>query len=387
MEKNLKKQFIYILKDPISMEIKYVGKSNNPERRLKSHMSEYSLIENWTSKNKWLKHLKNNNLYPEMEIIDNGPDQNINQLEKKWIIYYKSIGIKLTNETEGGDGFDWTGRKHNEENIMKMKMNHPFRKTIIQFDLENNIINKYDSSHDAGIKTGFSRSQIVNCCKGKKFYNTVGKNYYFRFIDNFFTCKKSKSEPNIQIINTLLDDLKSKEKKYLNKKEKLKIKQKEGAKSRRKIIIQYDLKGNIINKFKSITEASNKTRIHIYLISNCCKKKGSYTVGGGHFWRNGNNNNKIPSTFRYESDLFDYMPYNKSIQKNSRKVCKYDLNGNLVEIYDSIKMASKSINCVAQNIFSCCKRKLNKKNGNFIIVKGFTWRYYDETNGNKIYTL
>ena len=38
------------------------------------------------------------------------------------------------------------------------------------------------------------------------------------------------------------------------------------------------------------------------------------------------------------------------------------------------------------NIFSCCIRKVNKKTGKFIRVKGFTYRYFDDTNGNNIVT-
>lgn len=108
--------YIYILKDPISDEVRYVGKSNNPENRLKKHMSDYSLIESWTAKNKWLLNLKNNNLFPVMEIIDSTELDNINELEIKWIKYYHDLGLNLTNGTDGGDGFDWTGRKHTRDN-------------------------------------------------------------------------------------------------------------------------------------------------------------------------------------------------------------------------------------------------------------------------------
>ena len=38
------------------------------------------------------------------------------------------------------------------------------------------------------------------------------------------------------------------------------------------------------------------------------------------------------------------------------------------------------------NIISCCRRKVNKKTGKFIRVKGFTYRYFDDTNGNNIVT-
>ena len=32
----------------------------------------------------------------------------------------------------------WTGAHHSEESVEKMKMNHPFRKTICQYSIEDN---------------------------------------------------------------------------------------------------------------------------------------------------------------------------------------------------------------------------------------------------------
>ena len=384
MENNLNKQFIYGLKDPITKEILYVGKSSNPDNRLKRHMSDYSLIESWTEKNKWLLNLKNNGLSPEIEIIDEGTDDNINELEIRWISYYKLVNPKLKNGTEGGDGYNWTGKNLKEEHKKKIGYNHPFRKEVIQFDLDNNIINKFISSKEAEKITGLNRKSITKCCNNIKYHHTVGKLYYFRFIDNYFPCIKSNSEPNIDNINSFLNILKSQEKKFLTKKEEISIKLKEAIKKRKKAIIQYDLSGNIIKRYDSLTEATKGSGIHIYLISNCCKKKGSYTVGGGHFWRNGNNNPiDVATTFRYEGDLFDYVPYNKVTQINSKKVCKYDLDGNLVEVYDSLRNASSLTTASKSNIALCCRSKINKS-GNFIVVKGFTWRYFDETKGLSI---
>lgn len=148
-------------------------------------------------------------------------------------------------------------------------------------------------------------------------------------------------------------------------------------------ITQYDLNGRVINEYDSLVEAAEKSGYHIHLISNCCKKKKHYTVGGDKFWRNSSNKPEA-FTFRYSGDEFDYIPYNKHIQSNSRKVCKYNLKGELIEIYDSIRIASSNNETNKSNILSCCKRKINKKTGKFIIVKGYTYRLYDETNGNTI---
>ncbi|HOE57082.1 MAG TPA: hypothetical protein PLI20_05780, partial [Bacillota bacterium] len=82
-----------------------------------------------------------------------------------------------------------------------------------------------------------------------------------------------------------------------------------------------DLSGNILNEYSSLTEATTSSGYHIYLISKCCKEKKYYTVGGDKFWSNIKNGE--PRTFRYRGDPFDYVPYNKNIQVNSKKICKY----------------------------------------------------------------
>jgi len=351
-----KRQFIYVLKDPISLKIKYVGKTSNPDDRLKRHMNDCNLKNSWTKKSKWLLHLKNNNLNPIMEIIDEGTDSNINELEIKWIKHYRDNDIYLSNETEGGDGFNWTGLKHKDESIIKMKMNHPLRKSVIQFDMDNNIVNKFNSSYEAADYMNTSRGFVAGCCNNKPHYITL-KGFYFRYIDNYFPCPKSNIIPDINDINDKLNILIEDEKKLL-KEINFKKKNKSGVKGFK--VIQYDLDGNILGRYNTMSDASEKTKCHIALISNCCKKKTYYTVNG--------------TTFRYEGDVFDYIAYNKNIQVNSKGVYKYDLDGNFLDKYDSIRNAAIQNNTQKSNISQCCKKKY-KKNGGNIIVGGFIWRY------------
>lgn len=182
----MEEYYIYTLSDPISNEIKYIGKTKNLKDRLYRHLSNYSLKESWTSKNKWLLNLKNNGLKPIMKVLDIGDENNIDELEIYWIEQFRQWGIKIKNETKGGDGFNWTGKKHTQESIEKMKMNHPFRKVVCQYDIETNkLLNTYDSLHESSEKTGLDRSHISRCCKGTKNHNSVG-GYYFRFKDEFF---------------------------------------------------------------------------------------------------------------------------------------------------------------------------------------------------------
>ena len=361
----MRKQYIYTLTDPISNIVRYVGKSNNPKDRLRRHLSESNLVESWTNKNKWLLHLKNNNQLPILNIIDEGNDDNIDNLEIKWISYYRSLDIDLSNMTDGGDGYDWTGKKHSEETKQRLKLSHPFRREVVQFDLDNKIINFFDSLHECEKNTGLSRSHITKCCKNGR--NKTVSGYYFRFIDNYFPCIKSKIEPDLNYIINEIEEFKKSRKVYLTRSEIIKSRVKEASIKRRKKIIHYSLDGEVLGEYGSMTEASNLTKCNLGLISKCCNKKSYYTVNN--------------STFRYNTDIFDYIPYNKSIQINSRRVCKYDLDGNLVKIYDSVKQATRENLIISDgNLIYCCTNKV-KKCGKFVVVKGFTYRYFDDTKG------
>lgn len=329
-------------------------------------MSESNLVESWTNKNKWLLHLKNNNRLPILDIIDEGHDDNIDSLEIKWISYYRNLGLDLSNMTDGGDGYDWTGKKHSEETKKKLKLSHPLRREVVQFGLDNKIINFFDSLHDTSDKTGLSRSSISRCCNNTKRYVTVC-GYYFRFIDNYFPCIKSKIEPDLNYIINEIYEFKKGRKIYLTRSEIIKSRIKEASIKRRKKIIRYSLDGEVLGEYSSMTEASNLTKCNLGLISKCCNKKSYYTVNN--------------STFRYDTDIFDYIPYNKSVQINSRRICKYDLDGNLVKIYDSVKQATRENLIVSDgNLIYCCVKKV-RKCGKFVVVKGFTYRYFDDTKG------
>ena len=262
--------FIYTLSDPVSNQIKYIGKTKNLKDRLQRHMSPYGLKCSWQSKTKWLRYLKNNGLKPIMEVLDEGDENNIDDLEIYWIAQFKAWGFKLKNETIGGQTptpkgaklrerhkknleestnkkkkaviqynidntfvaeyesiaeakkqtklhhigdccsskrkncgeyyfrfkdnyfpyveriYYWTGAHHSKESLEKIKMNHPLRKTICQYNIENDkLINEYDSSYEAGDKTGLQRAHIAKCCRGIQNYNSVG-GFYFRFKGNYF---------------------------------------------------------------------------------------------------------------------------------------------------------------------------------------------------------
>jgi hypothetical protein len=95
------KQFIYGLVDPRTGLVSYVGKSNDPEKRFISHLNQLNVK---TNKIDWIKQLIKQKLVPELVIIDECIDENVNYLEIFWIKHFKVLNSELTNMTEGGTG-------------------------------------------------------------------------------------------------------------------------------------------------------------------------------------------------------------------------------------------------------------------------------------------
>lgn len=81
----------------------YVGKTSySLNERYSSHNSSRRKNKNLTHK-VWNKAIEEGNT-PEIILLEKTDEENINALEKWYIAYFKSIGGKLTNLTEGGDG-------------------------------------------------------------------------------------------------------------------------------------------------------------------------------------------------------------------------------------------------------------------------------------------
>ena len=195
---------IYTLSDPITNIVMYIGKTKESSNRLKRHLYKSNLkkkgYEN-TNKNKWILELLDINEVPIMEVLDIGDENNINDLEIYWIGQFKQWGFNLKNMTSGGDGFNWTGKNHKESSIDKIKLNHPFRKSVVQMDKDGNIISRYVSIKEASRETGFYSGHISNCCKNKKSYNTVG-GYIFRYDDNLKVDKNKPSSKKYKSMNS-----------------------------------------------------------------------------------------------------------------------------------------------------------------------------------------
>ena len=94
--------YIYSLSDPITHEIRYIGKTNNIVKRLYGHLTKSNLVK-YTHKNNWIKQLLLYGSKPIIEIIDKVPNSEWIFWEIYWISQFKVWGFNLTNLTDGGD--------------------------------------------------------------------------------------------------------------------------------------------------------------------------------------------------------------------------------------------------------------------------------------------
>ena len=85
----MKTNYIYIILNPITQDVRYVGKTNNPKSRFYQHLH----IKLNSHCSKWIFSLLNKNIIPEFVIIDETKDENWQFLEIYWISQFKSWGF------------------------------------------------------------------------------------------------------------------------------------------------------------------------------------------------------------------------------------------------------------------------------------------------------
>jgi hypothetical protein len=160
---------IYALVNPITKQIRYIGKTKNTLKvRLSQHLRDSNLK---THKNKWIKSLAKNDLKPEIMLIEEVDESCWKEKEISYITLFKNLGYKLTNTSKGGEGGGSLGYKHTEEfklkraeMMRKRNQEKPLskefykeladrkKKPILKFDKKGLFLCEYDSTFDAAYK-------------------------------------------------------------------------------------------------------------------------------------------------------------------------------------------------------------------------------------------
>lgn len=123
---NVKTTFLYTLSDPETGKIRYLGKSDNPFKRYRKHLTD----KNPSHKVNWISQLRSKGLAPFMDLLDEVPETQWEFWEREYIRVFKAIGFDLVNQRSGGAGAvggekaPFKGRKHSPETLEKMRINN-----------------------------------------------------------------------------------------------------------------------------------------------------------------------------------------------------------------------------------------------------------------------
>jgi len=158
--------FIYGLKDPISNKIRYVGRTNDLDRRFKEHLR----VDRTASchKKNWIASLITNGLKPELvvlKVVKDGEDPEY--LEDLYLSMFKD----LTNTPWRGGS---TGSKAGSERL-------ELRKPVIARSVKTGEELQFDSIYS--VPEPFKGNQISSCLRGASIQH---QGYYWRFADEVF---------------------------------------------------------------------------------------------------------------------------------------------------------------------------------------------------------
>jgi hypothetical protein len=207
---------VYVLKDPTTDEIRYVGITTRTlEQRLRGHLRDVIARPDLNyHKIAWIKHLQKGGLIPKIEQIDEFDTiEEAKEAEVDYIAKYKDQ-YRLTNGTAGGDHMGF--RVYDREVVLKRKN----IKAVVQYNIFGEKIAEYPITEDAVRAEGLSSgSKITMCCKGKRKH---AHGYIWRYKGDQLGDISDINKNSLYFCN----------------------------------VVQYDMKGNKIAEYDSYKEAS-----------------------------------------------------------------------------------------------------------------------------------
>ncbi|WP_277486703.1 NUMOD1 domain-containing DNA-binding protein [Catalinimonas alkaloidigena] len=235
--------YIYVLKNPFSNEIFYIGKTIQHDRRLRDHIQDARLDRYSTPEmRKYIRDILALGSKPRFEVVYTvKPDQKWWDVERDFIREYRKK-YKLFNVCDGGFG----GASYNrlsEKGMLKLQKR--FSKAVLCYDAKTGeFIQEYISAREAARQLNLFSNQVTQVCKGK-FAHTGG--FIFRYKKKY---AKNKIAP---------------------------------AKGRGKKILQYDLNGNLLREWPNPYQVKKELKIHDTSVLRCCK--GEQKTSYGFVWK------------------------------------------------------------------------------------------------------
>jgi len=186
---------IYVLKDPKTDEVQYVGRSTQPDTRYRQHIYLARKPGKKDIKTAWIRSLLDENQKPVLEIIDECDQFDAQIRETYWIGEYKKLG-NLKNQrdfVENGYLFSEESRKKMSESAKgntntrgkKRSAEQAYRcgnanrgkhksiesilkvsKPIFQLTIENVLICEWSSQKEAAKTLSINQRNISSVCNG-----------------------------------------------------------------------------------------------------------------------------------------------------------------------------------------------------------------------------
>lgn len=273
-------RYIYTLSDPSTMEIRYVGQTNEPKRRFNDHISS-SINESSESydtyKARWIRKVITNNLLPIMNIVDSCRSfEESNKLERIYVENLTKDGCRLTNShVTDVTEFSVETRKK----ISSAKKGKTLEEIVgLEKSLE---LKEYYSERMKLNNPNKSNDTLVK----EKISNTL-KEYFSTPENHWAYGKKMTDDHNEKLRQAKLNNpnnVGNRKPRTDEQKEKIR-KSILGRKVQRHKILQYDLDDNLIKEWKSLREIeNNNSTLKRNQISKCCK--GEKDFYGGFIWK------------------------------------------------------------------------------------------------------
>ena len=318
---------IYSLSDPKTGEIRYIGKTyNHLRKRLYAHINECK-GDNKSHKISWIKSLLSNNEIPVISTIDIVPTNEWEFWEKYWIDQFRQWGFNLTNIAPGGYDNSYI---RSEKTKKKMRYSK----------LGTKLPEEHKMKISEGVKKKFIDVPNYNKSSDKK--HIIDKDFLYQkyIIDNLSIPKLSK------ILNVSEKTIFNNLKEYGIKKDKsIWLKQ---LSTSQKIVLQYDLDGNLIREWDSLKMIEIELSINKSNVANCCRNIAK--SAGGFIWR-------------YKDNLIKVYKL-----KRGREVEQYSKNNEFINMFNSLKEACLITGVRDNNIQDCCVGRLKS-------AGGFIWKY------------
>jgi predicted GIY-YIG superfamily endonuclease len=163
---------IYNLTDTKDNSIFYVGVTANPKKRLKDHL----ICKSNKSKYNKIQSVLSNGFDIKMNVLKEVEDRDLAEfIESEYIDLYSKNGINLLNMNSGGNT---PPSKKNKIYTAEQKLNSfvksPLKKTVYQVDKNDNIVNVFLSTREAGRLTGIDYRSISQVANGSLVRKTAG---------------------------------------------------------------------------------------------------------------------------------------------------------------------------------------------------------------------